>query len=83
MYEVISTEKELLMRKSTSQRKQAGSESAELLKEMKEVEQREELEAKLFKDEQARLEEPKNDFPNSIKDPLKHKDSNTMPTSLY
>ena len=73
---VTNTEKELLVRQLTSQRELEGAELAEILKEKKEKEYREEQEFKLREEEKARIKALEKDFPKSIKDSVKPEEGN-------
>ena len=71
-----NTEKELLVRQLTSKRELASTELAELLKEQKEREHKDEYQAKLKEEEAAKIKALEKDFPKSIKDTVKPDDNN-------
>ena len=71
-----NTEKELLVRQLTSKRELASTELAELLKEQKEREHKDEYQARLKEEENAKIKALEKDFPKSIKDTVKPDDNN-------
>ena len=71
-----NTEKDLLVRQLTAQRDLEGAELAELLKEQKEKEFKDEYNAKLEEEEKAKTKALEKDFPKTIKDSVKPDDDN-------
>ena len=82
-----NTEKDLLVRQLTAQRDLEGAELAELLKEQKEKEFKDEYNAKLEEEMKAKTKALEKDFPKTIKDSVKpdddNKNSHTRNLNMY